>query len=260
MSIKLHKFLSREQITNFAAALSNSGVQGVKVRTKSLIEAIAKVSACDASSDKAYLQYVDDVREDAFTVNTKSVTFDYSDSDVGKLVSVNLSMQVKGYWLDNVHIHDGIIGKDGYMRDCMVVANIGGSEDKELGLSRTELMENSQITLNYGFGLAEWINTNKERLTPSDFDSSWKISRFGGKHSPKAKQQAKTDITLTVDKVFKMVKGSSVVQQAISSSHQTSESEWSVSDIYNIVESHLGLSLDTNDSELFERLLEHFNQ
>lgn len=177
MKIKLHRFLSRTQITNLATMLSEPRVDGLKVKPKLFIKALACIYG--NRTPEAYLDAVTKFHEEAFSVVRKEVMFDYTGNETPKLVSVILELRVRGYWTETVRIHDGIIGEDGYLLKCEVQANIGGGGvERDTDTTAAERMEYSQVAANYAFDICHWINENKKSLRPSDF-SGWDIKSIG---------------------------------------------------------------------------------
>lgn len=176
MSVQLHRFLSRTEITNLATKIANTKIDGAKIKARSFLKLLASLSGF--SSSEAYLNDIEKARELAFEIITQEVVFDYSDSVKGKLVGVSLEIKVKGYWSSNIRIMDAIIDDAGYLMKCEVRANIGGGESENPIITVNERMESNQIALNYAFGTSEWINSNIKQLKPSDFDG-WKISTIG---------------------------------------------------------------------------------
>ncbi|MGD1524245.1 hypothetical protein [Vibrio owensii] len=169
MKIKLHQFLSRTQITNLSVAIGNAKVHGAKVKASAFLKILATLAGHRTS--EAFLDEVDKVRKNAFTITDKEVLF----LD-GKLASVHLTIKVKGCWTESIRIHDAILGEDGYLTKCEVRANLGGGEaaSDANAISVQERMRNHQIALNYAFEICEWINSNKKKLKRSDFDG-WKV-------------------------------------------------------------------------------------
>lgn len=168
--VNLHRFLSRSQITALASAVANANVDGAKVKAKAFLRILAKLSGC--RNEEAFLHAVEIERSKAFSATHQKVFF-----SKGKLVGIELTLNVRGYWDNTVRIFDAFLDKEGYLAKCEVRANIGGGEDSASGVTLAERMESSQIALNYAFEICEWVNANRKKLTPSDFEG-WKIHNY----------------------------------------------------------------------------------
>lgn len=177
MKLELHRFFQRKEISNLATAIANTKVDGMKVRAKSFLKALAILS--EESNYEDFLNNIDAKHQEAFSITRKEVVFDYTKSSEGKLVGVIVDVIITGNWIQTVSIHDGIIGDDGYLDKCIVRGLVDGGRGNNSDVSIEKNLEYTQTTLNYLFGIANWINTNKKTLTPSDFDSSWHINAFG---------------------------------------------------------------------------------
>lgn len=181
MNIKLHKFLQRKQISNLATAVANAKVDGVKVRAVPFLRVLASLAGFKSHDE--FLQDIDAKQAEAFTLDKKEVMFDYSSSSEGKLVRVVVEPIINGHWIHSVGIHDGIIGANGYIDRITVRGMVDGGLKSDSGLSAEQVNEYRQITLNYLFDLASWLNEHKTELRASDFDDSWTIVEFG-EHKP----------------------------------------------------------------------------
>ncbi len=183
MKTQLHQYLSRKQITSFLTEIANTKVNGLKVKTKSLLNALAQREGY--SSSEAYLNSIDKQREGAFTVTNKGVVF-YETNGVFKLVSIQMELKVNGYFDRTISIVDGMIGNDGYLMKCEVNGTVGTSGALRIEVNSgsdkyrdkiTERMKYSQIALNYAMDLAIFVNSNIKLLHPSDFDG-WDVKIY----------------------------------------------------------------------------------
>lgn len=177
MKLELHRFFQRKEISNLATAIANTRVDGMKVRAKSFLKALAILS--EENNYEDFLNSIEAKHQEAFSIARKEATFDYTKSREGKLVGIVIDVIITGNWTQTVSIHDEIIGDDGYLDKCIVRGLVDGGRSNNSDVSIEKTLEYTQITLNYLFGIANWINTNKKTLTPPDFDSSWCINAFG---------------------------------------------------------------------------------
>ncbi|MDK9789895.1 hypothetical protein [Vibrio sp. D431a] len=174
MKLYLHNFLSRERITNFATLFASPKIAGMKVTQKAFVKCLSTIYGF--RSQEAYLDHVSKLHAHAYDVTTKQVFFTRTSDNKYKLAGIHLSIKVNGDHFENIHIHDGVLGDDGYLTKAEVRISIG-MESSERTISISDRMRDSQIAINYAFEIVNWVNENIKKLQPKDFDG-WSLNIF----------------------------------------------------------------------------------
>ena len=65
MKLELHRFFQRKEISNLVTAIANTKVDGMKVRAKSFLKALAILS--EESNYKDFLNNIDAKHQEAFS-------------------------------------------------------------------------------------------------------------------------------------------------------------------------------------------------
>lgn len=178
---QLFSILTRKELTNIATELSNTDVKGLKIKTSSFINLIAKING---KSPEAFLSKIDNDKNDITSILNLRAIFDHTDGQ-SKIAMIGFDISTKGFSSPKVSVFDSIFTTEGFVRDLTL--HITGSDqsyDHHLKLSKQELNDNLQVSINLGFKIVNEFNKNKESIkTEKDLlniiNQKWDIKHIG---------------------------------------------------------------------------------
>ena len=176
----LFSILSRKELTNIATEIANVNIAGLKIKSKSFIDLVAKLNGLSAEA------LLNQDTAPCFSVVDLNAIFDHT-SGTTKIASIGFKIKVEGFWIDKITICEGTFDENGFVRDPSV--NLTGSDngiDSESGLTRKKLNENLQVATNHAFFLVNEFIENKQTFKNENdlknfINGNWKVSHIGKK-------------------------------------------------------------------------------
>ena len=157
-------FITFNQLSAIATAISNTRVQGLKANTKKLLQAFAQNEEVSEDALKSKIQKIHD---DAYYFQRKKADFvKFPDGKVS-LVCVDIDINVNGYSSRTISIYNSVLDFDAYCMTANCFPNIAfNNGDRDMPIEKR--LHNLQWATNAAFELCQYLNSNRKVITAED--------------------------------------------------------------------------------------------